>query len=33
MFLLKYLPLVPLEDQALGAAKKVPNPLAWAGRE
>jgi len=29
----KYLPLVPLEDQALGAARGVPNPLAWAASE
>jgi hypothetical protein len=33
MFMQKYLPHVPLENQALGAAKEVPNPLAWAVRE
>jgi hypothetical protein len=33
MFMQKYLPPLPLEDQALGAAKEVPNPLAWAARE
>jgi hypothetical protein len=29
MFMQKYLPLVPSEDQELGAAKEV----AWAARE